>query len=77
MRVEAGTDLCINCPVLNADIWTKDNVIVPAGNILSNNSLLVMDVSEDDGGAYRCRMGTDFAGSFLVTVRINSKCVLC
>ncbi|XP_065888354.1 cell adhesion molecule DSCAM-like isoform X3 [Dysidea avara] len=69
LRVEAGSDLCINCPVQNADTWTKDNAIISV-NILSNQSLLLRDVSEDDGGMYRCRMGSDFAGSFLVTVEI-------
>ena len=72
LRVEAGSDLCINCPVQNADTWTKDNAIISV-NILSNQSLLLRDVSEDDGGMYRCRMGSDFAGSFLVTVEIISE----
>jgi len=76
VRVEVGSDLCINCPVQNADTWTIDGGNVPPEDILANFSLVVMDVSQDDGGMYLCRMGSDFADSFQVTVRINCKLTL-
>jgi len=76
VRVENGSDLCINCPVQNADTWTIDGSNVPPENILANFSLVVMDVSQDDGGAYLCRMGNNFAGSFQVMVSIICKLTL-